>query len=169
MKAQARCATTQHAHQTHWQLKGRKKQAAWYTAATDYQALDASLQRPWADRVLLQEELYEGIHRQEGDHYRRHSCHPLLHYLLFCPATATLRPAQLAPDQPHHGDQPRSQSYIPRSPHTHGRDVAGAPNCPSAPLTMPRFEWLQTAAHHSKEDGKCQPSKCHQQAAAHFV
>ncbi|KAK4311497.1 hypothetical protein Pmani_017046 [Petrolisthes manimaculis] len=42
IKAHAKRAAAQHAHHTHRQLEVRKRQAAWYAAATDYQSLDAS-------------------------------------------------------------------------------------------------------------------------------
>ncbi|KAK4324771.1 hypothetical protein Pmani_004611 [Petrolisthes manimaculis] len=42
VKAHAKRAAAQHAHHTHRQLEARKRQAAWYAAATDYQSLDAS-------------------------------------------------------------------------------------------------------------------------------
>ncbi len=101
VKARARRAAARHAHLTHRQLAGRKRQAAWYAAATDYQPLSASQQQPRADGVLLQrvrlgyctrEELYDDFQGQECDHCGRHSRHPLVHYLLSCPATAALRP-----------------------------------------------------------------------------
>ncbi|KAK4307362.1 hypothetical protein Pmani_020881 [Petrolisthes manimaculis] len=46
VKAHAKRAAAQHAHHTHRQLEVRKRQAAWYAAATDYQSLDASQQQP---------------------------------------------------------------------------------------------------------------------------
>ena len=61
---------TKQARRIHQQLKGRKKQAAWYAAVTAYEPLPASHQQPRADGVLLQrvrqgyhirEELYEGF------------------------------------------------------------------------------------------------------------
>ncbi|MPC62979.1 hypothetical protein E2C01_057071 [Portunus trituberculatus] len=88
--------------QTHRRLEPRKRQVAWYAAATDYQPLDASLQQPRADGVLLQrirlgfctkEELYDGFEGQECEHCGRQSRRPLLHYLLSCPVTAPTHPA----------------------------------------------------------------------------
>ncbi|XP_045132191.1 uncharacterized protein LOC123516654 [Portunus trituberculatus] len=109
VKARARRAAIETTRQTHRQLEPRKRQAAWYATATDYQPLDASLQRPRADGVLLQcvrlgfctkEELYDGFEGQECEHCGRQSRRPLLHYLLSCPATAALRPPPPLPIQP---------------------------------------------------------------------
>ncbi|KAG0730083.1 hypothetical protein GWK47_029020 [Chionoecetes opilio] len=44
LKAQARRAAAHSAHQTHRELEARKRQAAWYAAATDYHPLDATQQ-----------------------------------------------------------------------------------------------------------------------------
>ncbi|KAG0711865.1 hypothetical protein GWK47_019690 [Chionoecetes opilio] len=49
LKAQARRAAAHRAHQTHRELEARKRQAAWYAAATDYHPLDATQQQPRAD------------------------------------------------------------------------------------------------------------------------
>ena len=46
------------------------------------------------------EELYDGFQGQECAHCGRHNCHPLLHYLLSCLATTTIRFAQPPPAQP---------------------------------------------------------------------
>ncbi|MPC39679.1 hypothetical protein E2C01_033224 [Portunus trituberculatus] len=69
-------------------------------------------ERPRADGVLLQcvrlgfctkEELYDSFEGQECEHCGRQSRRPLLHYLLSCPATATLRPPPPLPIQPAAG------------------------------------------------------------------
>ncbi|XP_076043547.1 uncharacterized protein LOC143026662 [Oratosquilla oratoria] len=112
VKARARRAAAHRAHQTHRQLEGAKRLAAWYAATTDYQTLSAFHQQPRADGVLLQrvrlgyctrEELYDGFQGQQCDHCGRHSRHPLLHYLLSCPATEALRPAPQTPAHPAEG------------------------------------------------------------------
>lgn len=112
VKTRARRAAIQATRHTHQQLEARKRQAAWYAAATDYQPLDASQQQPRADGVLLQrvrlgfcarEELYDGFQGQECYHCGRNSRHPLLHYLLSCPATAALRTQSPALAQPAGG------------------------------------------------------------------
>ncbi|XP_076067736.1 uncharacterized protein LOC143040527 [Oratosquilla oratoria] len=112
VKARARHAAAHRAHQTHRQLEGTKRQAAWYTATTNYHTLSAFHQQPRADGVLLQrvrlgyctrEELYDGFQGQQCDHCGRHSRHPLLHYLLSCPATEALRPAPQTPAHPAEG------------------------------------------------------------------
>lgn len=108
VKARARRDAAHHAHQTHRQLEARKRQAAWYAAATDYQPRDASQHQPRADGVLLQrvrlgfctrQELQDDFQGQECDHCGRLSRHPLVHYLLSCPATAPLRPVPPAAAQ----------------------------------------------------------------------
>ncbi|XP_063854131.1 uncharacterized protein LOC135096523 [Scylla paramamosain] len=113
VRAQARLAATKRARHTHRQLETRKRQAAWYASATGYQSLDASQQQPRADGVLLQrvrlgyctrEQLYDDFRGQECDHCGRHSRHPLVHYLLSCPATAALRPTPPPPAHPVGGD-----------------------------------------------------------------
>lgn len=112
VKARARRTAAQLAHRAHRHLEARKRQAAWYAAATDYQPLGASQQQPRADGVLLQrvrlgyctrEELYADFQGQECAHCGRYSSHPLLHYLLACPATAALRPPPPAPAEPADG------------------------------------------------------------------
>ncbi|XP_076032418.1 uncharacterized protein LOC143020145 [Oratosquilla oratoria] len=109
VKARVRRAAAHRAHQTHRQLEGTKRQAAWYTATTDYQTLGAFHQQPRADGVLLQrvrlgyctrEELYDGF---QGQQCGRHSRHPLLHYLLSCPATEALQPTPQTPTHPAEG------------------------------------------------------------------
>ncbi|XP_063887725.1 uncharacterized protein LOC135115154 [Scylla paramamosain] len=113
VRARARLAATKRARHTHRQLETRKRQAAWYASATGYQSLDASQQQPRADGVLLQrvrlgyctrEQLYDDFRWQECDHCGRHSRHPLVHYLLSCPATAALRPTPPPPAHPVGGD-----------------------------------------------------------------
>ena len=102
VKERVRRAGTKQARRIHQQLEGRKKQAAWYAAATAYQSLAASQQQPRADGALLQrvrlgcrtsEELYDGFQGQECGHCGRLDRQPLL-YLLSCPATAALKVAQ---------------------------------------------------------------------------
>ena len=75
----------------------------WGKKPAAYQPLDASRQLPRAEGVLLhrvrlgyrtREELYDGFQGQECFHYGRHYRQSLLHYLLSCPAIATLRLAQ---------------------------------------------------------------------------
>ncbi|KAG0716376.1 putative RNA-directed DNA polymerase from transposon BS [Chionoecetes opilio] len=112
LKAQARRAAAHRAHQTHRELETRKRQAAWYAAATDYHPLDATQQQPRADGALLQrvrlgyctrEELQEDFEGQECDHCEKHTRRPLVHYLLSCPATAPLRPGPAPAAQPAGG------------------------------------------------------------------
>ena len=112
MKARARRAAAHHTHAAHRELEASKKQAAWYAAATDYLPLDSAQQQPREDGVLLQrvrlgfctrEQLSEDFVGQECAHCGRHSRHPLVHYLLSCPATARLRPAPVAAAQPAGG------------------------------------------------------------------
>lgn len=90
----------------------RKRQAAWYAAATGYQPLDATQQHPRADGALLQrvrlgyftrKELGSDSEGQKCDHCGRHSRRLLVHYLLSCPATARLRPVPAVPAQPAGG------------------------------------------------------------------
>ncbi|XP_050715642.1 uncharacterized protein LOC126998207 [Eriocheir sinensis] len=101
-KAEARHAASWQAHQSHRELEGWKKQAAWYSIATGYHPLDDAQQHPRADGVLLQrvrlgystrEQLQDGFQGQECAHCGRHSRLPLVHYLLSCPATARIRSA----------------------------------------------------------------------------
>ena len=112
VKECVRRAGTKLGHRMHQQLMGRKKQAAWYTAATAYQPLAASQQQPWADGVVLQrvmlgyltrEELYDGFQGQECGHCGRHDRQPLVHYLLSCLVTDALRAAQSPSAQPDSG------------------------------------------------------------------
>ena len=83
-----------------------------YAAATDYLPLHASHQQHRADGTLLQrvrlgfctrEELQDDFLGQECDHCGRRTRRPLVHYLLSCPATSTLRPAPTAAAQPAAG------------------------------------------------------------------
>ncbi|KAG0712078.1 hypothetical protein GWK47_019233 [Chionoecetes opilio] len=112
LKAQARRAAAHRAHKTHRELETRKRQVAWYAAATDYHPLDATQQQPRADGALLQcvrlgyctrEELQEDFEGQECDHCEKHTRRPLVHYLLSCPATAPLRPGPAPAAQPAGG------------------------------------------------------------------
>ena len=105
IKTQARRHTAHETHQQHRELEGIKKQAAWYAAATEYQALDATHHQPRADGVLLQrlrlgyctrEELADDFDGRECDHCGTRTRRPLVHYLLSCPATARLRPVPAA-------------------------------------------------------------------------
>ncbi|XP_050709221.1 uncharacterized protein LOC126994012 [Eriocheir sinensis] len=111
-KAEARHVASWQAHQSHRELEGWKKQAAWYSIATGYHPLDDAQQHPRADGVLLQrvrlgystrEQLQDGFQGQECAHCGRHSRRPLVHYLLSCPATARLRPAPEPDTQPAPG------------------------------------------------------------------
>ncbi|XP_050724058.1 uncharacterized protein LOC127002289 [Eriocheir sinensis] len=111
-KAEARHAASWEAHQSHRELEGWKKQAAWYSIATGYHPLDDAQQHPRADGVLLQrvrlgystrEQLQDGFQGQECAHCGRHSRRPLVHYLLSCPATARLRSAPEPDTQPAPG------------------------------------------------------------------
>ncbi|KAG0698350.1 hypothetical protein GWK47_026062 [Chionoecetes opilio] len=54
LKAHARRAAAHRIHQTHRELEPRKRQAAWYAAATAYHPLDATQQQPRAEGALLQ-------------------------------------------------------------------------------------------------------------------
>ncbi|MPC29082.1 hypothetical protein E2C01_022299 [Portunus trituberculatus] len=126
----------------HGQLKERKKQAAWYSAATDYQPLDTSMQWPQADAVLLQQETQLPPTPAlpsvlPGDHQPQTS-------------TAVTRSAS----RRWLAHLPRAQSCILLPPYANGHDAAGALGCSFAPLTMPSCRRSQTAACHSKENGK---------------
>ncbi|KAG0710428.1 hypothetical protein GWK47_022828 [Chionoecetes opilio] len=142
LKAQARRAAAHHTHQTHRELEPRKRQAAWYAAATDYHPLDATQQQPRADGALLQrvrlgyctrEELQEDFEGQECVHCGKHTRRPLVHYLLSCPATAPLRPGPAPAAQPAGGGllsglEVRAALMV---RHTPRRDVGGvASNTP---------------------------------------
>ena len=112
LKAQVRRAATHKAHEIHRELESRKRQAAWYAAATAYLPLEATHQQPRADGALLQrvrlgystrEQLRDDFQRQECDHCGRRTRRPLVHYLLSCPATERLRPPPAAVAQPAGG------------------------------------------------------------------
>ncbi|KAG0723730.1 hypothetical protein GWK47_042057 [Chionoecetes opilio] len=88
LKAQARRAAAHCAHQTHRELEARKRQAAWYAAATHYHPLDGTpSNKPRGDGALLQrvrlgyctrEELQEDF---EGQNVRPlRDAHPLAHW-----------------------------------------------------------------------------------------
>ncbi|KAG0714760.1 hypothetical protein GWK47_013502 [Chionoecetes opilio] len=111
LKAQARRAAAHRAHQTHRELEARKRQAAWYAAATGRHP--ATTQGRWRTtacvrvRVRLgycpREELQEDFEGQVCDHCEMHTRRPLVHYLLSCPATAPLRPGPAPAAQPAGG------------------------------------------------------------------
>lgn len=101
VKLQARHLAACLTREEHRELEGTKHQAAWYAAATEYAPLDPAFQQSRADGVMLQrlrlgyctrEELYDGYEGRECEHCGSRQWRPLLHYLLYCPATASLRP-----------------------------------------------------------------------------
>ncbi|KAG0704758.1 hypothetical protein GWK47_024648 [Chionoecetes opilio] len=113
LKAQARRAAAHRTHQTHRELEARKRQAAWYAAATDYHPHgrhSATTQGRWRSYCSVcvwanctREELQEDFEGQVCDHCEMHTRRPLVHYLLSCPATAPLRPGPALAAQPAGG------------------------------------------------------------------
>ncbi|KAG0728225.1 hypothetical protein GWK47_032946 [Chionoecetes opilio] len=90
----------------------RKRQAAWYAAATDYTTHwtpPATTQGRWrttaacASGLTAPERSYRGLRGAVCDHCEMYTRHPLVHYLLSCPATAPLRPGPAPAAQPAGG------------------------------------------------------------------
>ncbi|KAG0725081.1 hypothetical protein GWK47_039274 [Chionoecetes opilio] len=103
LKAQARRAAAHCAHQTHRELEARKRQAAWYAAATDYHPLEthpATTQGRWRTTAACA----SGLLHQRGS-YRRTSrgkcattarCTPVAHGAL-PPVLPRHRPPEARP------------------------------------------------------------------------
>ncbi|KAG0710131.1 hypothetical protein GWK47_023455 [Chionoecetes opilio] len=102
LKAAGETAAAHCAHQTHRELEARKRQAAWYAAATDYHPLDATQQQPRADGALLQRVRLGYCTREELPGLRGASVAPLrdAHPRPLCtkpPGRARHRPPEARP------------------------------------------------------------------------